>query len=154
MSSLATLHFLQGGLCIWCHRDAHLVKRARKRIEGSSTSSIEKSAKLQRFATRDHIVPKSVAPHLSDNLAMACYSCNHRKSDYIIPRWLMEQPDELLRLFRAGSCTHGTIRDTFLTPDHPDVPNHIITRGELLEVTGWTTFFPLLSLNSKVTNQT
>lgn len=116
-ASLERLFSEQGGKCFICQRKCLPV--------GSPEGK-------QRTPTREHLIPLS-AQGTDDDVVMCCHLCNHVKGDFIIPRFLWRDPEELRLLFMNGSCKYGKRPNIFVRPDAPNVGSQLWTKAQILE---------------------
>lgn len=108
----------QSGLCFYCQ----------SRLDTRDRSSFD-------FLTIDHIIPVSVLPERKgdpSNKVAACYLCNKRKSDYIIPLSLWADEINLGLLLRTGRCPLGGKRDLLLKPGDPEISEHFVDKWSII----------------------
>lgn len=76
----------QGGLCFLCGLAMTLGSKERQ----------------ADTATLDHLVPLCKGgTWKKENLVLACYKCNHAKSDIVIPERILNDKDHLYKIFRT-----------------------------------------------------
>lgn len=88
---LARLCVEQGWICFYCGKTATLGTKAPEGKVAPDYPTIDHKKPLGRGGTWN-----------VENLVMACYTCNHRKSDKIVPEVLMFDESLRYKLFRSG----------------------------------------------------
>lgn len=84
----------QDGRCFYCDRE----------MIGPLEFDIKSGKQIpQLYATLDHKCPaaKGGTWHIS-NLVAACWDCNHKKANWVLPDSLVEDKELMVRLFRSG----------------------------------------------------
>jgi 5-methylcytosine-specific restriction endonuclease McrA len=98
----------QDGRCFYCDRE--MIDPLGFDLKAFMQSKIDAGEKAQvpnLYPTLDHRDPADNGGswHVS-NLVAACWDCNHKKANYILPESLVSDRPLMVQLFRSGQIKH------------------------------------------------